>query len=184
MSIFNDPTRPRAPKRNDNKGQYVVIGIIVAVAIALAFLFVSGAFGQDAVVVRDTRVDLNPLIDEILPYFLMVLGTIVTAALTWVAKKFNDSTGMNIEAKHREALQSALLNGARAAIDRYRPEELSIDVRNAALKEGVEFVIRSVPDAVDYFDLSPDDIQRHLQPKMNVAKTENKIANIPIAPVG
>lgn len=183
MSIFNDPTRPRTPKRNDNKGHYVVIGIIAAVALALAALFVTGAFGQEAVV-RDTRVDLNPLVDEIVPYFLMVLGTIVTAALTWVAKKFNDSTGMNIEAKHREALQSALLNGARAAIDRFRPDELSVDVRNAALKEGIEFVLRSVPDAVDYFNLSPADIERHLQPKIAVAKVENKIATIPIAPVG
>lgn len=45
-------------------------------------------------------------------------------------------TGIEIEARHREALQSALANAARIAIEK------------GDVKEGVNYVARSVPDAI------------------------------------
>lgn len=130
---------------------------------AIAFLlspFV--AFAQE----NSTTVNLDPVIAEFVPYVLAVLGAVITAAVAWAAKKFSDLTGISIEARHREALQSALMNGARAAVAKATPSGVTVDVGNAAVKQGVDFVLASVPDAVAYFGLSPSDVEAHLTPKL------------------
>jgi len=76
-------------------------------------------------------------------------------------------TGITIEANHREALKSALMNGTRYAIAKATPTGIMVDLRNSTLASGVQFVLDSVPDAVAYFGLTAEDIERHLAPKVS-----------------
>lgn len=114
----------------------------------------------------DSSVSLDPFISEVMPYLLALLSAVATAALAWITKKVHDWTGITIEARHREALQSALMNGARAAMAKVVPKGVAVDINNVAIREGVKFVLESVPDAVAYFGLTPADIEKHLTPKL------------------
>ncbi|MEN5275744.1 hypothetical protein ABE527_02225 [Brucella sp. TWI432] len=134
-----------------------VIAILIAPLIAVA----------QEVADKTTVVHFDSLIAEFTPYLLAFFGAVITAAITWATKKLSDWTGITIEANHREALQSALMNGARYAVAKATPNGVKVDLRNAALASGVKFVIDSVPDAVKYFGLTPEDLERHLAPKVS-----------------
>lgn len=133
------------------------IAVLIAPLIAIA----------QEVAAKPTAIHFDSLIAEVTPYLLAFFGAVITAAITWATKKLSDWTGITIEANHREALQSALLNGARYAIAKTTPTGVMVDLRNTTLASGVQFVVDSVPDAVAYFGLTPEDIERHLAPKVS-----------------
>lgn len=154
--------------------------VLILAAIVLFLIFGTDTFAQEP----DTRVDLDPFIADMMPYIVTLFGAIVSFAVAWMAKKASEWTGIQVEAKHREALQSALTNGAKAALAKFTPKGLSFDVKSVPLAEGIEFVLRSVPDAVEYFGLDEQDLARHLQPKLVSAVAEAKIAAKPVGAVG
>jgi hypothetical protein len=61
---------------------------------------------------------LTGLVQALLPHALEILGAVLTVLIGWAADAARRNWGIQIEAKHREALQSALLTGARMAIQR------------------------------------------------------------------
>lgn len=148
--------------------KFFALLVLSTVALLLAPF---AALAQD-VALRPTVVDLNSFFAEITPYILALFGAVITAAITWATKKLSDWTGITIEANHREALQSALMNGARFALAKATPTELKLDLKNATLASAVRFVLDSVPDAVAYFGLTPEDIERHLAPKVAAILSE------------
>lgn len=139
-----------------------LVAFVVAAAAVIFLVFVIGAYAQEP---GETVVSFNPFITAMMPYLEAIALAVITAAFGWIARKVHEWTGINVEAKHREALQSALWNGARTLAAKHAPN-VELDVRNATLKEGIDFVLRSVPDAVKYFKLKPEDIARHLEPKV------------------
>lgn len=114
---------------------------------------------------QDTIVDTAGFFGWLRPYVVELVGLVIAAAITWATKKFHDLTGIQIEAKHREALQSALRNGANLALDKL-PSGGTIDVRSAPVAAAIRYVLESVPDAVKYFELTPDKIADLLKPKL------------------
>lgn len=84
---------------------------------------------------------------ELLPTILEVAGIGLAAALSWAAVEAKRRFGLDIQARHREALHSALMNGVRAALERG-------DTGEAALVEAVRYARASVPDAIR--KLAPD----------------------------
>lgn len=142
------------------------------IAIFAGLLLAFGAVNAFAQEVTNTTVNFDPFIAELMPYVLTFASAVIAAAVAWATKKLNDWTGIEIEAKHREALQSALMNGARSAITNNMPSGVGLDVKSVSVKTGVDFVLKSVPDAVAYFGLSPADIERHLIPKLNAIAGE------------
>jgi hypothetical protein len=137
-----------------------------AIAAALVFLGVASPAFAQAVASPATTVNFDPFIAEIMPYVLALASAVIAAGVAWITRKVHQWTGINIEAKHREALQSALTNGARAAIGRYTPGGVAFDMKSVPIKLGVDFVLHSVPDAVKHFGLSEADIEKHLMPKL------------------
>jgi hypothetical protein len=121
-------------------------------------------------IAQDTTVELEGFLGWLRPYAVELLGLVIAAAVTWATKKFHDLTGIQIEAKHREALQSALRNGANLVIDRI-PNTGKIDVKSAPVSAAIRYVLESVPDAVAYFELSPDRIADLLKPKLATPTT-------------
>lgn len=91
---------------------------------------------------------------------LPIVSFVVTALLGWAAQRFHAWTGYQIEARHREALQSALENGVRFALQRLlashpnaNPLDLVREDREAVLSAAESYVRKSVPDALGHFGL-------------------------------
>lgn len=84
--------------------------------------------------------------EVVLPFVAVVL----TGAILWAATRFTAWTGIQIEAKHREALHSALMTGVRMALSKFGPGAQQI-----VIKEAVAYAYTSVPGALK--KLNPPD---------------------------
>ncbi len=106
--------------------------------------------------------------------FAALLPQIASAAVTLlvplivalIVKQFQ-KLGIDIEAKNREALQSALHNAAITAVSR-----AGID-KNGVSATAVDYVKSSVPDAIKKFGLDRDKIKKLLEP--HLAKAVNTV---------
>lgn len=81
------------------------------------------------------------ILDAFTPAILEVTGTVASVAITAACGFAMRKWGIEVEAKHREALHSALMTGARAAIGQ------GILGKEAAVY-GIEYAKKSVPDAL------------------------------------
>ena len=90
---------------------------------------------------------MEQALQELLPAITTVVMAIITGLLglltTWLRVKFK----VEIEAKHRAALQSALETGVNRVLDKlvHLPQVTKADT---AVAEAVAYVERSVPDAL------------------------------------
>lgn len=90
-----------------------------------------------------------------------VIAWVGTLAAAWLKKKLNltdaeaDKLGLEIDAKHREALQTALTNAAGLALNKLGNDlkGRTVDVRSEAVAGAIDTVFKSAPDAVAYFGL-------------------------------
>jgi hypothetical protein len=90
--------------------------------------------------------------DNLWEYLMPVLGTIVTGAIGWGAMAFQAWSGYQIEAKHREALHSAIMTGIGFARSKLTGSGPAIDEKQVVI-QAKEYVERSVPDALRHFGL-------------------------------
>lgn len=119
----------------------------------------------------DTFVDLGPVVRAWTEALMAAIGSIVAAAIGWLVVIAKNKFNIDIEARHREALQTALTNGAGLLIEKAPDlaEGIRINVRNEKLAGGIEYVLRSAPDALKYFGLlDPSDIAEKLVAKAKV----------------
>lgn len=84
---------------------------------------------------------LNRLLIDLSPVLLEIIAGLLTALLSWVVLTLRQRWGIEIEARHREALQSAMMNGARIALARGLSGAAAAD-----LAQG--YAQASVPDAM------------------------------------
>ncbi len=83
------------------------------------------------------NIALRIIIEAVLP----ILATALGAALLWLATKAKTQLGIEIEAKHRDALQSAIMNGVLVALSRGLRS-------HAAVTAALDYARASVPDAI------------------------------------
>ncbi|OJY26212.1 MAG: hypothetical protein BGP11_13120 [Rhodobacterales bacterium 65-51] len=102
---------------------------------------------------------LTALVQALLPHALEILGAVLTVLIGWAADAARRNWGIQIEAKHREALQSALLTGSRMAIQR----GLSGHV---AAEAAVGYAQSSVPDAIRALRPAPEVITNLARAKL------------------
>lgn len=81
------------------------------------------------------------LVAAVTPLLIDLLAIVLMAALTWAAAWGKRKFGIDIEAKHRDALHSALMTGARLAAARQLTGP-------GALQLITDYVRKSVPDAL------------------------------------
>jgi hypothetical protein len=113
------------------------------------------------------------LFDSIRPALADIAVAVIATAIAWAAQRFQALTGIQIEAKHREALQSALANGARMMIE---------NGSEADFMRAIDYVERSVPDALVHFRAkSRDRIRELLRPHVATATV---IGAVPISATG
>lgn len=75
---------------------------------------------------------------------LPIVATIATAVIGWAAAQARARWGIEIEARQREALHSALMTGAQLALARLGPQASQAALTAAA----VEYAQGSVPGAI------------------------------------
>lgn len=104
-----------------------------------------------------TQTLINFALDQVA---LPLASLLITAFIGWAAAKFHQWTGRQIEAKHREALQSALENGVRFALQKLieanpqlDPSRLTGSERNQVLAGAEQYLLDSVPEALRHFNL-------------------------------
>ncbi len=98
---------------------------------------------------------------ELLPTLLEVIGAILGILLIRATSVARDRWGIEIEARHREALHSALMTGITAALGRKLDGEAVI---RAAVTHVVDTGAR---DAVEFFGLGLDELQRMARSKLH-----------------
>ncbi|MBD8554902.1 hypothetical protein IFT84_10240 [Rhizobium sp. CFBP 8762] len=89
------------------------------------------------------------ILEALLPIIGAIAAIVLPTVLTLATNKFSQLTGLQIEAQRREALQSALANAARILLS-----------GTSSKSTAVEYVRRSVPQALTFFDIDIDDDDR------------------------
>ena len=84
---------------------------------------------------------LNEILEALSPLLLAAVAALLTLFLGWLTVTFHRQFGTEIEAKHREALHSAMMMGVS------RATELDGDP-NAITREALAYAKRSVADAI------------------------------------
>ncbi len=129
---------------------------------AALLIFVSApAFAQ-------TEVAAEGIHNVLQPYLLAVVSVIATAIVGWLAELMRRKFNLDIDASHREALQTALTNGAGLLIGKAGTAIAGkkLDLKSAALAEAVNYVLQAVPDAIRYFGITPEAVAEKLQAKL------------------
>lgn len=92
------------------------------------------------------------------PAVLELAALVLTAAIAFAAAQFRAWTGIEIAAKHREALHEAITSGVLSA------SRHGIEVGAATFKAHVIAHVReSVPDAMRYLDPLPDVLENIIE---------------------
>lgn len=120
------------------------------------------------------EVDIGSIYGAWQPFLLAVATPFAAAVVGLLAELLRRKFNLEIEAKHREALQMALTNGAGLTLGKLGNslEGKTIDVKNAAIAAGVNYALKGAPAALKKFGLGPDDLARMIEAKLpQVANT-------------
>lgn len=155
-------------------------------ALLFAGLLVIGAYAMVALPVvaiaqeiaaQNSKVLIGDLIAPWLQTVLAIIGFLLTILIAWIAALIKARTGFEIEGKHREALQSALLNGAGLILAKFKQQldSRDVDVRNAAIKDAIVYVNQNAADAVRYFALDNNDLAEKVTAKLGLATAKEEV---------
>ncbi len=140
----------------------------IAKVVFLLLATTAVVYAQDA---SNTTIRVGDIIGPWTEMIVSAFSLFIAAVVTYVANLIRKKTGIDIEASHREALQSALTNGAGLILNKLGGSiaDKTIDVRSPLLKEGIEYVLNAAPEAVKRFDLSPAQLAEKLIAKLGLA---------------
>lgn len=120
---------------------------------------------------------LEALKEIILPVVATLITILVPVAIAALFKLMS-KWGLDIEASHRDALQSALHNAAMLAISKAGAKAFAsgINARNLVTNDALHYLNNSVPDAIKAFGLSESQMAELMTPHIAaaaVAMSEN-----------
>lgn len=138
-----------------------IIGSVAALAVAGGAALAQTSAPQTGVPVDSVYTILMPVLLAAGSAAATVVTALSVYALAWVRKKLNltdaeaAKLGLDMDAHHRDALQTALTNAAGVALNRLGNDLKGkvVDVRNPAVLAAVDSVLKSAPDAIAYFGL-------------------------------
>lgn len=109
---------------------------------------------------------MQSVLDNILPILAALVSILIPFAVAALVKVFQ-KFGIDIEAKHREALQSALENAVATALSGKKDTPQAqgfLGLGNPLMSIALSYVLRSVPDAIKKFGLDEAGIIELLKP--------------------
>ena len=156
-----------------------LLASLALASVALA----SAAFAQGE---AQGVIEVRPLFDELMPIVVSVASAGLFGIALWLAgilkKKFGidiEKAIKDIEARHREALHSAIYSAVAAARATSGVDKLKINVGSEDLAVILRHLRDSVPDAIAYFAPSPEVIAKIAEAK--AVEIAAKAANAPPA---
>ena len=128
-----------------------------------------------------TTVDLGPLV-QIVVSFLGVVMPLIAGYIAWLIKQ-----RMNIQQDSADALKidTAVKRGGGLALDfinKVMPANPTVDVRNAAIAQGLNHVMTALPDTVARMGVTPDTLTRMVTSELTQLETAPVAPATPPAP--
>lgn len=159
------------------RGIFNTVELLLFALLAAAILALSAplaAIAQE--VASSTKVDVAPVVDTVFGYVSAGLSALVAVAIGFISARLYSLLGINIEAKHREALHSAIMTGVNAGLAKVSDliGGKAVDVKSSAVAEAVNYVLGAVPDAVKFFGLTEAKLS-----EMVTAKLQGQLAFAP-----
>ena len=108
---------------------------------------------------------MEQILETATPLLLELLAIVLMAALTWAAAWAKRKFGIDIEAKYRDDLHSALMTGARLAASRQLTGA-------AAVQLVLDYTRKSVPDALKNLAPPQSVLKELAEAKMQKVVTE------------
>ncbi len=171
MHLFPMAARLASARHSLPRGSVIAFWATLCwLLLSLLWGFASPVFAQDAALVSAEPSVTQQIVAAVLP----ALGLVITALLTWATNELRRRTGIVVEANHRAALQSALMNGILFALQK-SGWVAGQPVTSAMMEVARGYVETSVPDALRQFGIDPRDphgramLDRLLTPKLPVA---------------
>ncbi len=106
---------------------------------------------------------LSELYAAILPLILTAIAALLAQIIAGAAKVAKERWGIEVEARHRDALHSALMSGVRAALSRGLTGRAAVD-------SAVAYATKSVPDALARLGPSSEVLSRLATSKLREAQ--------------
>lgn len=145
------------------------IAVAIPLICAAAFLVLIGAAGA-AQAATDGTVDLGPLASATIEIVAPIALTALSGLLTWVLARIGKSTGLQIDAGHRAALDQALRKAATYAVGRLDDRAkggIPIAVKSEAIEIATDYALRSVPDALKHFGVGTDRLRSMVEARLS-----------------
>lgn len=138
---------------------------LAAIGFVAAFLWPAYALAQDAAA---TTVNAGDLFRDFREAIEWGIGLLVAAIVGLIAAMIRRATGLSIDAKMQERLQTAAMNGVHLGLDRVQglADGATVDVKSKILVAAIEFMRREAPAAIKHFKLADDDLEALARAKL------------------
>ncbi|EGJ19631.1 hypothetical protein RSWS8N_15764 [Cereibacter sphaeroides WS8N] len=94
----------------------------------------------------------SDLLTALMPSFLDLAGVALTALIGFATVRFQRWTGIQIEARHREALHSAIMTAARVAVARGLTRDVATEFVSAYVRASVPDALKRLSPSVETLD--------------------------------
>ncbi|WP_160384126.1 hypothetical protein, partial [Cereibacter sphaeroides] len=94
----------------------------------------------------------SDLLTALTPSLLDLAGVALTALIGFATVRFQRWTGIQIEARHREALHSAIMTAARVAVARGLTREIAAEFVSSYVRASVPEAMKRLSPSVDTLD--------------------------------
>jgi hypothetical protein len=103
---------------------------------------------------------------QVITPLLSIIATAIAPLIVVAIVRFFNKLGIEVEAKHREALQSALRNAALVTVQKALERGVDGNLTSIEAIKGpaLDYIRNSVPDAVKKFKLDDARIKQLLEP--------------------
>jgi len=126
--------------------------------LALLAAALLGMLGLSAVAAAQPQSAGSTVFEIVRPFLVEIASVVISGAVLWLVGTVKAKFNIEIEARHRDALQAALTNAAGLVINRAGgvAGALALPTRNPLIIEGVGYVVKSAPDALKHFGITPE----------------------------
>lgn len=153
------------------------VALCCALACSLLFAVSPALAAMDTII---TGTDFWTLIQ---PFVVDVGVAVLTVLGGWLFAMIKRKFGLDIDAKNRDALHSAAVTGINLALAKLgtKLQGTSVDVHSAVIASAIQWVEKSVPDALSHFGVTPATLDDLVVSKLTQVLGSDGTATAPAA---
>ncbi len=151
---------------------------LAVIGIVVAFLWPAYALAQDAA--ASTTVNLGDVLRDFREGIVTVAGIVVAAIVAFLAAALKKSTGVTVDAKMQERLQSVAMTGVHLGLDQVESlaDRTDIDVKSKIVAGAIQYIRINAPKEVKHFKLTGDDIEDLARAKLQEAGAPRTLGTV------